>query len=117
MDNQPSRVLILNSDPDALIELRRVFEEAGIDTAITWDDSEACRLLETKHFDLIIVGHHPPEIDAAAFRGTCPRVLILREIVRDEDLDFFRRVGAIGVVPKRDIVVVLERATTALGPM
>ena len=45
----------------------------------------------TSYFDLIIVGHHPPEIDAAPFlqdlsyKGTCPRVLILRE---DEDLDF-----------------------------
>ena len=74
----------------------------------------------TSYFDLIIVGHHPPEIDAAPFlqdlsyKGTCPRVLILRE---DEDLDFSPTLGAIGVVLKRDIMVVLERATNALGPM
>jgi hypothetical protein len=53
----------------------------------------------TSYFDLIIVGHHPPEIDAAPFlqdlsyKGTCPRVLILRE---DEDLDFSPTLGAIG---------------------
>ena len=123
MHNRSRRVLILNSDPEALIELQRVFEGAGIDTTITWDDSEACRLLGTKRFDLMILGDHPPEVDAAAFMqdrsyiGPCPPVLILRTTVRDKDLGFFRTLGAIGVVPKRDIMVVLERAMKAMAPM
>ena len=68
MDNQSHRVLILDFDPDTLIPLQHVFEEAGIDTAITWDETEACTLLGTKRFDLVILGDHPPEIDAAGFQ-------------------------------------------------
>ena len=123
MDNQLRRVLILDSDPDTLIPLQHVFEEAGIDTAITWDETEACTLLGTKRFDLIVLGDHPPEIDAAgmlqdfSYRGNCPPVLILRGVICEADLENFRRLGAIGVVPKRDPSVVLEHATRALAPM
>lgn len=51
MHNRSRRVLILNSDPEALMELQRVFEGAGIDTTITWDNKEACRLLGSSRFD------------------------------------------------------------------
>jgi hypothetical protein len=70
-----------------------------------------------------MVGDHPPEIDAAAlmqdlsYVGNCPPVLILRAVIRDKDLDFFRTLGAIGVVPQQDISSVLERATKAFAPM
>ncbi len=123
MDNQSRRVLILDSDPDTLIGLQHAFEEAGVDTDITWDEREACTLLGTKRFDLIVLGDHPPEVDAAAilqdfsYRGTCPPVLILRAAVREKDVENFRRMGAIGIAPKRDTAVILERIAKALAPM
>jgi len=61
---------------------------------ITWDEMEACQLISTAPFDLILVGDHPPELNAAAIlddlslRGTCPPVLILRRIFGEEN---FRR--------------------------
>ncbi len=59
MDEWLRRVLIVDTDPDALVTLQHVLEQAEIDTAITWDEAEACELLESSHFDLILIGDHP----------------------------------------------------------
>jgi len=114
------RALLLDTDPDTLITLQRVLEEADIDATVTWDKVEACQLIKTIPFDLILVGDHPPELNAAAIlddlslRGACPPVLILREIFGEKDAEYFRQLGAIGVVAKRDVVAVLEQVTMAL---
>ena len=117
------RALIIDTDPDTLITLQHELEEAGIDATVTWDEIEACQLTQITDFDLLLIGDHPPELNAAAIlddlslRGTCPPVLILRGIFGEKDAEYFRRLGAIGVVPKRDPRVVLERATTVLAPV
>ena len=115
------RVLILDMDPDTLTNLQRLLEEAELDATITWDKVEACQLLETTRFDLILIGDHPPELDSAAildalsFRGTCPPVLILRGFIGERDAEYFRRLGAIGVVPKREPLSILDEVITALS--
>ena len=109
-------------DPDTLITLQYALEEADIDATVTWDEVEASQLIETTPFDLLLLGDHPPELNAAAIlddlslRGTCPPVLILREI-GEKDAECFRRLGAIGVAPKRDPLAVLEHVTRALAPI
>jgi DNA-binding response OmpR family regulator len=116
------RALLLDTDPDTLITLQRALEEADIDATVTGDEMEACQLIETAPFDLILVGDHPPELNAAvildglSLRGICPPVLILRGFFAEKDADYFRRIGAIGVVPKRDSVAVLAQVTEALAP-
>jgi len=60
------RVLILDFDAATLIALEQVFEEAGFDTTTTWNMDEACLCLGQKRFDAIVVGDHPPIIDARA---------------------------------------------------
>ena len=122
MDDRLRRVLILDTDPDALITLQQVLEHAEIDTTITWDETEARQLLDTEPFDLMVIGDHLPELDAAAIlqdlriQGASSPSLVLRGIVREEDIEYFRGLGAIGVVPKRDPFVVLEQVTRALAP-
>jgi DNA-binding response OmpR family regulator len=117
------RALLLDTDPDTLITLQHALEEAGIDATVTWDEIEACQLIETVPFDLILVGDHPPELNAAAIlndlslRGICPPVLILRGIFGEKDAEYFRRLGAVGEVPKRDARAVLEQVTRALAPV
>jgi len=107
MDERSRRVLILDTDPDTLITLQHAIEEAGLDAAITWDKAEACQLLEAASFDLILIGHHPTELyaaailDALSLRGTCPTVLILRVVIGEKGAEYFLRPGAIGVVLKR----------------
>ena len=60
------RTLIVDLDPTTLILLERLFEDEGFETATTWSMREACVLLEKGSFDLIVVGDHPPQIDAHA---------------------------------------------------
>jgi CheY-like chemotaxis protein len=121
MDERLRRVLILDTDPDTLITLQQVLEQAEVDTTITWDETEARELLKTGTFDLIVIGDHPPELDAAAilqdlnFQGTSSPSLILRRIVCEKDIEYFRGLGAIGVVPERDPLAVLGQVTRALA--
>jgi DNA-binding response OmpR family regulator len=105
------------------ITLQHALEEADIDATVTWDEMEACQLIEATPFDVILVGDHPPELNAAAIlddlslRATCPPVLILRGVLGEKDAEYFRRLGAIGVVPKRDAQAVLEHVTRVLAPV
>jgi DNA-binding response OmpR family regulator len=117
------RAILLDTDPDTLITLQHALEEADVDATVTWDEMEAYQLIETEPFDLVLLGDHPPELNAAAIvdhlslRGTCPPVLILRGIFGEKDAEYFRRLGAIGVVPKRDPVAVMEQVTKTLAPI
>jgi DNA-binding response OmpR family regulator len=121
MDERLSRVLILDTDPDTLITLQRVLEQAEVDTTITWDEAEARQLLETGLFDLLLIGDHPPELDAAAilhdlsFQGTSTKTLILGGTLHEKCVEYFCGIGAIAVVPKRDPLVVVEQVTRALA--
>jgi len=122
MDEWLRRVLILDIDPETLITLQQVLEHANVDTTITWDESEARQLLAAGSFDLVIIGDHPPELDAArilqdlGLQGTRSS-LILRGTVLGKDIEYFCGLGAIGVVPRRAPLVVLEQVTRALSPM
>ena len=117
------RTLILDTDPDTLMMLQQVLEEADIDATVTWDEMEACQLVETALFDLILIGDHPPELNAAAIiddlslRGTCPPVLVLRGSFGEKDAEYFHRLGATAVVSKRDPLAVLEQVTKVLPPI
>ena len=115
------RVLILDSDPETLIKLQRALEDAGIDATITWDCAEASQLVENVPYDLMLIGDHPPDVDAAAvlesfsLRGTCPSALILRAINSQNNVEYLHRVGATGVIPKRDSFAVLEQVRNVLA--
>jgi response regulator RpfG family c-di-GMP phosphodiesterase len=63
---QSRHVLILDFDAATLIALEQVLEDAGFDTTTTWNMHEACLWLGQKRFDAIVVGDHPPIIDARA---------------------------------------------------
>lgn len=123
MDERLRRVLILDTDPDTLVSLQHLLQEAGVDATITWDQAEACQLLETSRFDVILIGNHPPELDAAAIlddlslRANRPSVLILSGIIGKQEAEYFRRLGALDLLPKRNLSVVLERVAKALAPM
>lgn len=116
------KALLLDTDPDVLITLQNALEQADIDATVTWDAAEACRLVESTPFDLILIGDHPPELNAAAIlddlslRGVCPPVLILRGMFGEKDAAYFRRLGSIGVVPKRDPLAVLDQVRQVLSP-
>jgi CheY-like chemotaxis protein len=107
------RILIVDIDPDTLITLQHVLEDAGVDTTVTWDEAEARQLVRSKPFDLILVGDHPPELTAEAVlrdfrsRGTACPCLILRGFELKTEIDRSWR-GAIVAIPKWDPLVILE---------
>ena len=117
------RVLILDTDPEMLITLQQVLEAEEVDTTITWDEAEARQLLETGAFRLVLIGDHPPEINAAtilhdaSLQSASFEILILGGIFHAEYVEYFRGLGAIGVVPKREPLVVVERVARALTSM
>lgn len=120
MDKRLCRVLILDTDPDTLITLQHLLEGAHIDSTITWDEAEARQLLGSIAVDLMLIYDHPPEVNAAAIlrdlssRESILPVLILRGVAGENDHDQFRRLGAMGVVPRHDFVAVLERVKQTL---
>ena len=117
------RTLILDTDPDTRIILQQILGQADMDVRATWNEIEAWQLIGTTPFDLILIGDHPPELNAAAIldnlslRGICPPVLVLRGIFGEKDAEYFHRLGATAVVPKRDPRAVLEQITKALAPV
>src|SRR5215470_17224789 len=121
MNEHKCKALILDSDPDALLNLQRTLENSGVDTTITWDNTEARNLVRETPFDVVLVGDHPPEISAETtvrdFRqnGASSPCLILRTNPREMDSRGLRRLGVIGVVPKRDAYRVLEEVRQALA--
>ena len=59
------RILICDTDEETLIDLERMLEDAGFDTTTTWDAMDLVRLLEGNLFHLLIMGDHPPQMNAS----------------------------------------------------
>jgi len=122
MSEHKCKALIFDSDPDTLITLQRTLENGGVDTTITWDNAEACNLVRTTRFDVMLIGDHPPEISVEntlaelRVRGELSPCLVLRttatEKMRTERL---RQLGVAGVLPKREPERVLEEVQKALA--
>ncbi len=110
MSERPSKILILDYDPDVLTCLQHVFEDAGLDTTITWDAFEARELVRAKTFDLMLIGNRHPELSAKTFlrdlQPTARACLLLG--TRESSAKPLRRLGISGAVPKRDAKRVLQ---------
>lgn len=97
-------ILVLASDEDLLIDLQRFLEDLGFDTSTTWDWSEALNLVRARHYDLLLIAEHPPEVSAAEFLrelqcgpGSVP-CLVLQRTPGPFSEQYFCSLGASGVV-------------------
>ncbi len=114
MRDHKCKALILDSDPDALINLQRTLENGGVDTTITWDHSEAQNLIRSTPFDVTLIADHPPEIHAEStvreFRrhGALSPCLILHTTAHVRSRKPLQQLGVIAVVPKRDPDKILQ---------
>jgi CheY-like chemotaxis protein len=108
-----TRILVLDTDQETLIALQQVLEDGGFDTITTWDVAEARQLLRDTYFDFLIVGDHPPEMDAVAIlrevhqHGCCGASIVLAGN-RESQVERFRRVGAVGVIPHQEYDSLLD---------
>jgi DNA-binding response OmpR family regulator len=127
MNEQRRSALILDLDADTLVRLEQLLEDAGFATFTTWDPAEGRELMEGNSFDYLILGDHPPELDAAMFlREVRPRecrsmCLVMRSDPRRSEEERFEALGAVVVISKYDVPSVLEQLRMhcrlpALGP-
>ncbi len=110
MSGPLSKILILDYDPDVLIRLQHVLEDAGFDTTITWDDVEARKLAQTTAFEVILVDSRLPEFSVKTFlqaiKSANQACLLLG--ASESKATPLRRLGISRVVPKRDASRVLQ---------
>jgi DNA-binding NtrC family response regulator len=59
------KILILDQDEDVLLRLEHVLETAGFETTVAWHTDAFYRYFTEHEYDLFIIGHRPPETDAA----------------------------------------------------
>ena len=64
MKPQRLRILICDTEVETLLDLEQMLEDAGFDTTTTWNAIDVTRLLEERLFHLLIMGDHPPQMDA-----------------------------------------------------
>src|SRR6185437_16036503 len=76
------KVLILDWDEKALIALQHVLEDGGVDTTISWDETEARKLIDGKTFDLLLVGDHLPGPGAESILRDFPSISCLCLLLR-----------------------------------
>ena len=110
MSERPCKVLILDHDPDVLILLQHVLENAGLDTTITWDAAEARELTLKTTFDVILIGDHPPELCAKTILHShkpFPHACLLLG-AHESRAESLRQIGISAIVPKRDAHSVLQ---------
>jgi DNA-binding response OmpR family regulator len=111
MSERPFTVLIFDRDPDVLITLQRVLEDAGLDTTITWDEAETRNLVATMRFDVILLRDCPPGLIAENIRHdlrnkhSCPCMVL---IANKGEAEHFLRLGFM-VIDKRVPFRVLEQ--------
>jgi DNA-binding response OmpR family regulator len=120
---QHLRVLICDFHPDVLIDLERVLEDMGFETTTTWNAADVEPLLGEYSFDLLIVGDHPPQMDAevilSKLRGKNYHVshvlcLVWRRHLDQHDLERLRSAGATTVVSGQDCASIVEEVKSSL---
>ncbi len=110
MTSRKRRILIVDMDSDVLISMEHLLEDEGFDTTTTRDMYEAFALLGSHHIDLVVIGHHPPEVSSEQLlqklRGGRKRVpcLVMQSVPQHPfEGPYLRSLGACAVVPKSKI--------------
>jgi DNA-binding response OmpR family regulator len=120
---QRVRVLICDSDPEMLIDLERALEDMGFETTTTWNAPDIERLLGECSFNLLIVGDHPPQMDAEVIfnelRGKYPRVsqvlcLLWQRHFDQCNVERLRSAGATTVISGQDCASIVEEVKSSL---
>ncbi len=121
--NPRRQVLALGTHAEFLMDLEHVLEKEGFDTTTTWDAREALALLVSRHFDVLLVSDHPPEVKAAEFlkrlrsEQRIPCILVLAADARFPfEAQYLCSLGAQAVVPKwkpKRIVEAIRQSTAS----
>lgn len=121
MSHHRPKALIVDLDETVLIRLERVLENEGIDTDTSWDPDQACHELATGKYDLLLVEHHPPQIDAhqaLQCPSRVPFIVLLPRATHPFEPQYWQSAGAAAALPMwavDDILVSVKKclATSA----
>ena len=121
MEGPRNHVLVVDTNQDFLITVERLLEEQGLDTTTIWSVREALALLDSRHFEAVLIGHHPPELDASeillysAKAGTPSAFFVLQPIRRESaENGIFLSQGAREVLCKWPCDDLVERVRKCL---
>lgn len=121
MKSSGKRLLIVDPHPDVLIELQRVFEDAGFDTETAWGGGDAIRLLHRSRFDVALVSDYLPDSNchmvlAQIMRaGNLPVVVMQAAAEAMDRRDDLLAFGASAVVCKHDLAAVKDAIGDAVA--
>jgi DNA-binding response OmpR family regulator len=108
------KVLIVESDDVIAQFFQRELRDAGFDARTTWSGHEALALVQCSEFDVLLTDSYLPDLHATDFLERVsrllsqPRVVVMRDGLSSEPLRRYRRLGASGVVDKRDAARVVQ---------
>lgn len=111
MTQRSFKVLIFDRDPDALITLQQILENAGMDTTITWDEAETRDFVATRKFNAILLRDYLPGLIAEKVRHDlrkkhpCPCMVL---IASKPEAEYFLRLGFL-IIDKRAPFAVPEQ--------
>jgi DNA-binding response OmpR family regulator len=116
------RILILDQHEDVLLHLEHLLETAGFDTTLAWHMDAFRRYLGKSEYDLIIIGHHPPEIDAGevlrSLHPVRPQTIVLTGATRHPfEEEYLHGLGADAVFSKwnRDLATCIRKSFPSVG--
>ncbi len=79
-DEKRRRILIVDFDDELLIQAQILLEESGFDVTTTWSGREACGLLNSQTFDLILLSDYLPDTGARGLWSLLRRVPASTEV-------------------------------------
>lgn len=99
------KILIVDHDEEVLLRLEHALETNGFETTLAWHSDAFHRFFIEQEYDLVIIGHRPPEIDAAEILrlladSPVQRIVLNRDLRYPFEDDFFYRLGAHAVLSK-----------------
>jgi CheY-like chemotaxis protein len=107
MDSSRKRILILDHDEQVLMDLESLLESAGFETTTTWDRQEALRLLNSRDFDLLLLGDHPREVKCVELlkvlqsRPSGPPCIVLHSVASYPfEEQYLKQLGAYAIMPR-----------------
>lgn len=101
--------LIVDMDEAVLISVERLLEDEGIDTSTTWDPRHALAMLRSRHYDVLLLAEHPPEIDCRHIlrqlreSGDQTPTIVMQSAPRHPfETRYLQSLDTYAVVPKRN---------------
>lgn len=118
MPSRRPKALVVGLDESVLIRLERALENEGIETTTMWDSQAACHELAAGTYDVLLVAHHHPQIDAhqaLKCRHDIPCIVLLARATHPFAEGYWEALGAAASVSQWSVDAVVRAVKKQLG--